>query len=138
MNDTASIAHQPTPLQGAPVLSHNRAVGMRGEAIAAEYLEGLGYQLLDRNWRSGREGELDLVVRHGDEVVAVEVKTRSGTAAGHPLEAITAKKARRLRRLLLTWVREHHPRAVALRIDAVGIVLRSGRAPSIHHVQGIA
>lgn len=135
MNDTP-YPHQRSRADRAR--SHNQELGASGEALAAAYLEGLGYHLLDRNWRSGREGELDLVARDGDQIVAVEVKTRSGVAAGHPLEAITAGKARRLRRLLLTWVRERHPRARALRIDAVGIVLRPGREPSIHHVQGIA
>ena len=41
--------------------SHNRTLGARGEALAAEYLQSLGYEVLDRNWRSGRTGELDLV-----------------------------------------------------------------------------
>jgi len=125
-------------MHGTPRAERNRELGARGEALAAAYLEGLGYQLLDRNWRSGREGELDLVARDGEEIVAVEVKTRSGTTAGHPLESITARKAQRLRRLLLSWVRERHPRAPGLRIDAVGIVMRSGEDPRIHHLRGIA
>ncbi len=137
MNDTAS-AHRRQAQRTEPGAAHNRSLGAQGEALAAEYLEGLGYLLLDRNWRNGREGELDLVVKDGREIVAVEVKTRSSTAAGHPLEAITVWKAKRLRRLLLSWVRERQPRASVLRIDAVGIVLRPGREPSIHHLQGIA
>lgn len=116
----------------------NRALGTRGEEVAARYLEGLGYETLERNWRDGRAGELDLVLREGHAIVAVEVKTRSGTGYGHPLEAITAAKARRLRRLLLAWARQNRIRAVGLRVDAVGIVLRPGRAPSIHHLRGIA
>ncbi|CAG7601515.1 YraN family protein [Leucobacter soli] len=142
MNRTASPDRAPDPhridsarRQGP---GHNRALGARGEALAAEYLEGIGYHLLARNWRSGRAGELDLIARDGDEIVAIEVKTRSGLQAGHPLEAITLAKARRLRRLLLDWAHAHHERGAALRIDAIGILLRPDRAPDIHHLQGIS
>src|SRR5699024_7054552 len=110
---------------------HNRTLGARGEALAATHLEGLGYQILDRNWRYRRLGELDIIARDRDVIVAVEVKTRSGLGYGHPLEAITAAKAARLRRLLLAWVREHRPRS-RLRIDAIGIVLHSNEQPCLH------
>lgn len=114
-----------------------RTLGARGERIAAEYLESRGFRILDRNWRSGH-GELDLIARDGHQIVAVEVKTRSGTGYGTPLQAITMRKAARLRRILLDWVRCHERRGATLRVDAVGIVLRQGRAPRIDHLQGIA
>ncbi len=116
---------------------HNRTLGARGEAIAAEYLEGLGFRIIERNWRGGRAGELDIIAAEGDAIVAVEVKTRGGLAYGHPLEAITAAKSRRLRQLLLAWVRERRPGASTLRIDAIGIVLREGENPNLHHIRGI-
>ena len=115
----------------------NREIGARGEEIAAGYLAGRGYVILDRNWRSSH-GELDLVVRDGSELVAVEVKTRSGTGYGSPLEAITARKAARLRRILLDWVRDHHHGRASLRVDAIGIVMRPRETPRIDHLQGIS
>ena len=115
----------------------NRTLGAQGEAIAGDYLEGLGCRILDRNWRN-RYGELDLVVADRSVVVAVEVKTRSGTGYGSPLEAVTARKAARLRRLLLDWVRAHARSASGLRVDVIGIVLRSGVAPQIDHLRGIS
>lgn len=131
---------------------HNRTVGARGEAIAAAYLEGLGYRVLDRNWHS-RYGELDLVVVDEGTLVAVEVKTRTGLGYGHPLQAITQRKADRLRRLLLDWCRSSEANATGLvddagqptrpwweylRVDAVGIVLRPGASPNIEHLRGIS
>ncbi len=128
--------NQHTPQPGVSKRG-NQALGARGEQLAAEYLEERGYRLLERNWRAGRAGELDLVARDGDCIVAVEVKTRSGLGYGHPLEAITALKAGRLRRLLLHWVRESGQQAPRLRVDAVGITLRAGEQPRIDHLQGI-
>ncbi|MBC9928034.1 MULTISPECIES: YraN family protein [unclassified Leucobacter] len=115
----------------------SRALGDHGEELAASYLEERGYQILARNWRIAR-GELDLVALDGDTIVAVEVKTRSGTGYGHPLEAITLQKAQRLRRLLLSWVRAEYPAAHALRIDAIGITVRPGERPRIDHLEGIS
>lgn len=118
--------------------SHNQVLGAYGEALAAEYLQSLGCEVLDRNWRSGRTGELDLVVRDCGHIVAVEVKTRSGRGYGSPFEAITARKAHRLRTLLLCWVREHRPISGTLRIDAIAVMLPPGEAPDIEHIRGIS
>lgn len=116
----------------------NRALGAQGEALAATYLETLGFEVLDRNWRAGRRGELDLVMWDDGALVAVEVKTRSGEGYGNPLESITGLKMRRLRRLLLEWVRTHAVSARALRVDAVAVILRPGEQPQIDHLRGIS
>ncbi len=113
------------------------ALGALGESLAAEYLEECGYRILARNWRDGRRGELDLIVRDGDCAVAVEVKTRSGIGYGNPLESITARKAARLRRLLLAWARQSQPGTARLRVDAIGITLCAGERPRIDHLAGI-
>ena len=74
-------------------------LGARGERLAERHLVRSGLTLLDRNWRCP-QGEIDLVLRDGDEVVFVEVKTRSSVAFGHPLEAITAAKLARSGKLM--------------------------------------
>lgn len=118
--------------------SHNQSLGAYGEKLAAEYLQRIGYEVLERNWRSGRAGELDLVMQDRESVVAVEVKTRSGNGYGTPFEAITVRKVARLRTLLMSWVREHHLAANGLRIDAVAVTLIPGCEPKIEHLRGIA
>ena len=124
-------------LGAAEATSRARALGVQGEQLAADYLTELGYQILSRNWRIAR-GEIDIIAADGDTVVAVEVKTRSGTGYGTPLESITLQKAQRLRRLLLSWVRAEKPRAQKIRIDAIGITLRPGERPRIDHLEGIS
>ena len=68
-------------------------IGALGEDFVAKYLVSRNYEILDRNWRI-REGEIDLVAisEHG-VVVFVEVKTRTNSAFGHPLEAIFGGKS---------------------------------------------
>jgi putative endonuclease len=114
-------------------------LGARGERIAAEHLTRLGFALLDRNWRASR-GELDLVLRDGGEIVIAEVKTRGGTAYGHPFEAITAAKLARLRRLAGEWCAAHpevagsHPR---VRIDVVAVLAPREGMPTVEHLRGV-
>jgi len=97
------------------------ALGRRGEGIAARHLERSGLTILERNWRC-TQGEIDLIAQDGDEVVFVEVKTRSSVAYGHPLEAITPVKLARLRRLAGAWCAAHPGVAPRIRIDAVGVI----------------
>lgn len=111
-------------------------LGRWGERLVAEHLSGQGYTVLERNWRC-EQGEIDLVLQHGDETVFVEVKTRSGTAFGHPFEAITVAKLARLRRLAGAWCEQHGSSRRRIRIDAVAVVAPPGAAPVIEHLEGI-
>jgi putative endonuclease len=116
------------------------AVGRFGEQVAADHVRAAGMTVLDRNWRC-RDGELDLVARDGDELVFVEVKTRSSSAFGTPAEAVDHRKAARLRRLALRWMEEargREPRSWwrAVRFDVVCVVRERGGPPHVDVVRG--
>ncbi len=113
------------------------AVGRYGEKIAARYLVEAGWVVLDRNWR-GTRGELDVVAREGDVLVVVEVKTRRGTAYGHPAEAVTQDKIARLRRLTGEWLATHPVRPDSVRIDVVAVVLPLAGAAQVEHLVGVS
>ena len=66
-------------------------LGRDGEQAAAEYLERSGLRILARNWRCS-EGEIDIVAAERRVLVVCEVKTRSGTRYGTPLESISRAK----------------------------------------------
>lgn len=112
------------------------ALGRRGEAIAAQHLTAAGLSVVDRNWRCS-QGEIDLVARDGDELVFVEVKTRSSVAYGHPLEAITAAKLARLRRLAAAWCAAHPGSHERIRIDAIAVIAPFGAAVSVEHLKRV-
>ncbi len=117
-------------------------VGHRGEDLAVAELEGQGMRVLERNWRC-RLGEIDIIAIEGEgegsrrTIVFCEVKCRSGLGYGDPLEAITHTKLRRLRQLSAEWLAAHGPAAAGIRLDAVGVLLRSGAEPVVNHVRGI-
>ena len=112
------------------------ALGRRGEAIAARHLVAAGLSIVERNWRCA-QGEIDLVARDGDELVFVEVKTRSGVGFGHPLEAITASKLARLRRLAAAWCEAHPGDHDRIRIDAVAVIAPSLGPIEVEHLRRV-
>ena len=112
---------------------NNRASGDLGEEIARRYLSRKGYEIVESNYRT-RRGELDLISRHHDTLVIVEVKLRRGTAYGTPLEAVTPRKQQAIRLMTEEYLAERAPEFQALRFDVIGILIRSGR-PGITHVE---
>lgn len=111
-------------------------LGRRGEALAADYLTALGYAVIDRNWRCAH-GEIDVVAVDGNDLVFVEVKTRSTVAFGHPFEAITVPKLARLRRLAAAWCEAHPEPRRSIRIDAVAVVAPPAGEPIIEHLSRV-
>ena len=97
------------------------------------YLRRRGYTLVERNYRT-RYGELDLILRHQDTLVFVEVKMRRGVGFGDPLEAVTARKQAAIRALAERYLSEREPDLEAVRFDVVGILAGKG-APRIVHVE---
>ena len=112
-------------------LAARPGLGRRAEALAATFLERLGYRIVARNWRQyGPEpGELDLVADDGGACVFVEVRSRTGDALGHPLETITAQKRARIIRAARLYLAAEAPSAAAYRFDVVGITFREDDGP---------
>lgn len=125
-----------TPFTPDPAAARKRLLGQRGEDLAARHLVRGGMLLVDRNWRCAA-GEIDLVLRDGRVLVVCEVKTRSSTAFGSPLEGVSQAKADRLRRLASRWLRAHDVHVDDVRIDLVGVLAPPGGPVQIEHVQGV-
>ncbi len=110
------MPEHPSP---SPDLS-NRARGQWGEDRAAAHYRRLGYEVVDRNWRSST-GELDLVVRDGTTYAFSEVKARRTADFGPAAAAVTPAKQRRIRQLAVEWLRAHEVHASSIRFDVVAI-----------------
>ena len=97
-----------------------RRLGDDGEQLAAVCYERAGYVVIARNWRC-RNGELDLVLRRDDTIVICEVKTRRSRRFGHPGEAVTSTKQRRIRQLAAAWLAAHDEHAPMIRFDVAAV-----------------
>lgn len=113
-------------------------VGARGEQVAVQYLQSLGFTVLERNWRC-RYGELDVVAFDpaAAVVVFVEVKARTSDRYGGVAYAVTPDKVRRLRRLAGLWLAEHPGCCAGVRLDVVGVRFGLTREPQLSHLTAV-
>lgn len=114
-------------------------LGARGEQLAADHLERLGFAVLERNFRT-RWGELDIVAFNGHVIAFCEVKSRRlGPRAGTPFDAITPRKRAQVRKMAGRWLieRRDRPYAETLRFDAIGVTFDAGgRLVALEHLEG--
>ena len=94
--------------------------GEAAETLACRYLEQQGLVLMERNYRC-RTGEVDLIMRDGDCIVFVEVRSRHNSRYGTPAETITRTKQRRLCRAASYYLLTHHCNAPC-RFDVIAIL----------------
>lgn len=113
-----------------------KLLGKKGEDIALSYLTKKGYQLVARNYRFSRYGELDLVMRDGKYLVFIEVRTKKNKMYGSPLETIDYAKRRQIEKMAqLFLVKEKLSQDTFCRFDAIGIILPEKNEPEIEHIQ---
>lgn len=107
-----------------------RGLGLKGENMAAAYLWGKGYTIVERNFRC-RLGEIDIIARQGDYLVFVEVRTRHDTGHGLAQESITRSKIERLRRLASYYLALKNQPDIYARFDVVAVNI-AGKAEITH------
>lgn len=110
-------------------------LGRLGEDLAAAELESAGLTVVARNWRCDA-GEIDIVALEGRTLVICEVKTRSSTAFGEPIDALTPSKIDRIYRLASIFRRTHRVGVVDVRYDVVSVLAPRGYRPTVEHIRG--
>lgn len=98
-------------------------LGRSGEDIACRYLQGKGFEILERGFRLFR-GEIDIVARDGETLVFVEVKARADESHGRPEESVTPAKQRQIRRVAQGYLVAHPQPGVDCRFDVIAILFR--------------
>jgi putative endonuclease len=115
--------------------AHNE-LGRWGEDLAAAFLEEKGYELIERDWKSGHH-DLDIVAKDGSTLVIVEVKTRRNRLYGNPEEAIDYRKRRSLLSAINHYTKSHRIYS-QVRFDIISIVGNMGEKPEIDHIIDVA
>jgi putative endonuclease len=103
-----------------------KMLGTAGEDQAADYLIRRGYRILDRNYRTP-QGEIDLIALDRDQVVFVEVKTRTNNLYGAPELAVNPQKQRRMIKAALSYIKYKKLHQVSCRFDVVAINAGAGQ-----------
>ena len=112
--------------------------GQYGEDLAAAYCRNeLGYRVITRNWRSGRD-ELDLICRDGEVLVFIEVRARSESALVSGFHSVDAKKKAILERGCKAYMKQLAKPPKHLRFGVIDVVLRENEPGEVRHYQNIA
>ena len=107
--------------KSAPTLTR-REVGSRGERLAVDFLKGLGYKIVQMNFRC-RQGEIDIIAQQGECLVFVEVRTKRSCDFGTPEESVTSSKREKLISLANIYLQTIDSPPPSWRIDVVAVEL---------------
>lgn len=112
-------------------MARHNELGKKGEDIAKKMLSEKGYAIIETNWRFDKD-EIDIIAKDGDELVIVEVKTRSTEYFGFPEEAVGSQKEGFLIRATEAYL-EENDLDLDTRFDIVAIILNN-KETKIHHI----
>jgi putative endonuclease len=105
-----------------------KETGALGEKLAKDSLKKHGYRILETNYRCP-EGEIDIVARHKDYLVFIEVRTKSSLKFGSPEESVTPVKKGRMRATAAYYQQTHDKLPQLWRIDFVAVELDQHKKP---------
>jgi len=114
------------------IMDKSRFFGDKGEKIAYEYLISNGYNILETNWYFNKK-EIDIICKKNNELIIVEVKTRSSEYFGKPEEAVTLKKQKFLIEATQNYIEQNNI-DYDTRFDVISIIL-TDKETKINHIK---
>ena len=112
-----------------------RQTGISGEELALNFLLEKGYALVHRNYRV-RSGELDLIMKDGDCLVFIEVRSKTRIAHGTPIETVNYAKRRQIEKTARHYLHRYRiDESVYCRFDVIGIIMLPNQPPVIEHIE---
>ncbi len=115
------------------VQKSKREIGNKAEDLACQFLVERDWEILERNYYAGH-AEVDIIAKDNDIIVFIEVKMRSNTHFGTPIEHVNESKIERIFSAAEQWVHENNRHASPLRFDVIGI-LSTNKMPKITHIK---
>jgi len=112
----------------------SKDIGTEGEDAASKYLISLGYQILERNFRSS-QGEIDIIAKEKEFLVFLEIKNYSFRSYGSPLGAIRYHKKQSLKHAANTYLYKNNIKNTFCRFDAIGIYKSKSGKEFVEHIK---
>lgn len=111
-------------------LAEHNILGKKGEQLAAQFLESLGYQIIALNWHE-KKFEIDIIAQLENELIFVEVKTRNTDYFGNPAEAVTPTKQKHLVEGANFYI-EKNEIDLESRFDVIAVILNNNQQKIEH------
>jgi putative endonuclease len=118
-----------------PFKSDNKIFGDEGERLACDLLAEKGFDIIERNFRLGKMGEVDIIARDKGYLVFVEVKTRHNMEYGAPEYALTPIKINQVKKMASAYLAVKGIKEMDCRFDVVAILFRKNQTPLINHYE---
>lgn len=109
--------------------------GKIGEDLACKYLQNNGYNIIERNFEA-RQGEIDIIAIDKKELVFIEVKTRTNTNYGKPIEAVNNNKQKHIIKTVEYYLYSRKLENQFVRIDVIEIYLYNNKY-KVNHIKQI-
>lgn len=114
-------------------MNKDHELGKIGEDIAANYLTRLGYKIIERNFEC-KQGEIDIIALHKEELVFIEVKTRTNTFYGEASESVNKFKIKHLLNSIKYYIYKRNLQDEYIRIDIIEVYI-NGENIKINHIK---
>lgn len=115
--------------------ANNKDLARFGENLAVQEVEKLGYEIIQKNY-SCPIGEIDIVAKHNNMLVFIEVKTRKSQFYGMPQEAVNRRKQEKICRVASWFIKEYHFKDVSIRFDVVSVLLKKSSFAEVQIISG--
>lgn len=112
-----------------------KELGNIGEQIASEYLKKQNYKILERNFFC-KQGEIDIIAKDKQEIVFIEVKTRTNTKFGYPSEAVDNKKLKHMYKTAQYFLYKTKSLNNLIRFDVIEVLIQNGKI-SINQIKQV-
>lgn len=114
---------------------NNNEIGKLGEEMAEKYLIDKNFKIIDRNFYC-KQGEIDIIARDNDELVFVEVKTRTNSKYGSPAEAVHKKKKMHIYKAVKYYIHLYRLEDEDIRFDVIEVYLNNNEC-TVNHIKQI-
>ncbi len=115
----------------------NKELGKEGEKLAAKYLINQHYKILDKNFYT-RTGEIDIIAKEKQEIVFIEVKTRSNYKYGEAIDAVDMNKMKHIYKAAQYYIYQKKIENQPIRFDIIEIYINITRKKYyINHIKNI-
>jgi len=116
-------------------MAKNRVLGRHGENIALNYFSGLGYKVLERNYKC-RIGEVDIIAQKDSSLIFIEVKTRTSLRYGHPVESVSEHKIKKIKDVAGFFITNNNLYSnFDVRFDVVSIIINRDLGFKLEHIE---
>jgi putative endonuclease len=115
----------------------SKELGKTGEDIAVEFLINKGYEIIQRNYRFSKTGEIDIIAKDDNCLVFVEVKTKGNLEFGLPDQAVSKGKLKQVKRIAEYYLYDKNLKDTNCRIDVIAILIEKGEVKTLNHYENV-